>query len=118
MTGRASNRFHDQDEQSADIVQLRALHVGMDLAVAASLWLERFGLGPRLPLTKQGERFTINESARHAILDRLLALNNQRYEEEVRAGLREKKAKGKGFGSRSRKNAAKIETSFSQSGFF
>src|SRR5262245_29602489 len=37
--------------------------------------------------TKQGERFTIRPDARAEILARLLALNHQRYVEEVAAGL-------------------------------
>ena len=46
--------------------------------------------------TQQGLRFTISEPARREVLARLLELNHQRYEEEVRAGLHEKgKAKGK-----------------------
>jgi hypothetical protein len=45
--------------------------------------------------TKQGERYTLSESARGTVLGGLLALNHQRYEEEVKAGLHEKKAKGK-----------------------
>ena len=41
--------------------------------------------------TNQGERYTISETARRTVLDRLLALNHQRYEEEVKAGLHNKK---------------------------
>jgi hypothetical protein len=37
--------------------------------------------------------FTISASARRKVLSRLLQLNNERYEEEVRAGLHEKKGK-------------------------
>lgn len=36
--------------------------------------------------TKQGERYTLSESARRTVLDRLLALNHQRYAEEVVRG--------------------------------
>jgi hypothetical protein len=43
--------------------------------------------------TKQGVRFTLSEPARRTVLDRLLALNHQRYEEEVKAGLHDKGAK-------------------------
>ena len=46
--------------------------------------------------TKQGERYTLSEPARRTVLDRLLALNHQRYAEEVKAGLHDKGAnKGK-----------------------
>ena len=36
-------------------------------------------------------RFTLSESARREVLSRLLELNHRRYEEEVAAGLHEKK---------------------------
>lgn len=86
------NRFHDQGEQSEDIARLRALHVEMDQAVAAAYGWSDLDLGHGFHATKQGERYTLSEPARRTVLDRLLALNHQRYEEEVRAGLHEKKA--------------------------
>ncbi|HBC43120.1 MAG TPA: hypothetical protein DCZ88_14855, partial [Pseudanabaena sp.] len=45
--------------------------------------------------TKQGLRFTISETARRDILDRLLALNHARYAEEVKAGVGKEKGKRK-----------------------
>jgi hypothetical protein len=45
--------------------------------------------------TKQGLRFTINDTARREILDRLLALNHDRYAEEVANGLHDVKNKSK-----------------------
>lgn len=42
--------------------------------------------------TKQGTRYTISETARREVLDRLLELNHQRYAEEVAEGLHDKKA--------------------------
>lgn len=86
------NRFHDRGEQSADIAQLRALHVEMDQAVAAAYGWSDLDLGHGFHATKQGERYTLSEPARRTVLDRLLALNHQRYAEEVKAGLHEKKA--------------------------
>jgi hypothetical protein len=88
------NRFHDRDEQSADIARLRALHVEMDQAVAAAYGWSDLDLGHGFHATKQGERYTLSEPARRTVLDRLLALNHQRYEEELKAGLHEKKTKG------------------------
>jgi hypothetical protein len=35
--------------------------------------------------TKQGVRFNVSEAARRELLDRLLALNHQRHQEEVEA---------------------------------
>jgi hypothetical protein len=48
-------------------------------------------LGHHFHETNQGERYTLSETARPTMLDRLKALNHQRYEEEVKAGLHEKK---------------------------
>jgi MmeI, target recognition domain len=87
------NRFHDPEDTSEDIARLRALHVEMDQAVAAAYGWSDLDLGHGFHETKQGVRYTISESARRTVLDRLLALNHQRYEEEVRAGLHDKKAK-------------------------
>ena len=95
---KAYNRFHDRGEQSADIARLRALHVEMDQAVAAAYGWSDLDLGHGFHATKQGERFTLSEPARRTVLDRLLALNHQRYAEEVAAGLHEKggkKSKGR-----------------------
>jgi hypothetical protein len=87
------SRIHDRGEQSADIARLRALHEEMDQAVAAAYGWSDLDLGHGFHTTKQGERYTLSESARSEVLDRLLALNHQRYEEEVNAGLHDKKSK-------------------------
>lgn len=94
------NHLHDRGEQSADIAWLRALHVEMDPAVAAAYGWSDLDLGHSFHATKQSERFTISESARRTVLDRLLALNHQRYAEEVKAGLHDKGSKKKGKGKR------------------
>ncbi|WP_205704004.1 type IIL restriction-modification enzyme MmeI [Candidatus Chloroploca sp. Khr17] len=91
------NRFHSPDEQSADIAELRRLHVAMDNAVAAAYGWEDLDLGHGFHETKQGLRYTISEAARRVVLDRLLALNHQRYKEEVEAGLHDR---GSGAGGR------------------
>jgi hypothetical protein len=88
------NRFHDRGEQSVDIARLRALHVEMDQAVAAAYGWSDLDLGHGFHATKQGERYTLSEPARRTVLDRLLALNHQRYEEELKAGLHDKKKAG------------------------
>lgn len=94
-------RFHDRGEASADIARLRALHVELDQAVAAAYGWRDLDLGHDFHPTKQGERYTLSETARRTVLDRLLALNHRRYEEEVKAGLHDKKKAG------SRKQKAK-----------
>lgn len=90
------NRFHNPDETATDIQQLRELHVEMDNAVAAAYGWQDLELGHDFHETKQGLRFTISETARREVLDRLLELNHQRYAEEVAQGLHDKgKKKGK-----------------------
>jgi hypothetical protein len=85
------NRFHDPDETSADIQKLRQLHVEMDQAVAAAYGWTDLDLDHGFHQTKQGLRYTISEPARREVLGRLLKLNHERYAEEVRQGLHEKK---------------------------
>jgi hypothetical protein len=76
------NRFHTPSERSADIVQLRALHVEMDEVVAAAYGWRDLDLDHGFREDKQGIRYTISESTRRKVLDRLLALNHQRHAEE------------------------------------
>jgi len=85
------NRVHDPDETSADIQRLRDLHVEMDQAVAAAYGWTDLNLDHGFQETKQGLRFTLSESARREVLQRLLKLNHERYAEEVRQGLHGKK---------------------------
>jgi methylase of polypeptide subunit release factors len=79
------NRFHSPHEVSHDIATLRALHVEMDHAVAAAYGWTDLDLGHGLRETKQGIRHTISEAARREVLDRLLALNHERYSQEQAA---------------------------------
>ena len=65
----------------------------MDNAVASTYGWDDLDLGHGFHETRQGLRFTISQEARWEVLDRLLALNHERYAEEVRQGLREKKGK-------------------------
>ena len=85
------NRFHNPNETSADIQKLRQLHVEMDNAVAAAYGWTDLDLGHGFHETKQGVRYTISEPARREVLARLLKLNHERYAEEVKQGLHEKK---------------------------
>lgn len=87
------NRFHNRREQSEDIARVRALHKEMDQAVAAAYGWSDLDLGHGFHPTKQGERYTLSETARRTVLDRLLALNHERYDVELKAGLHEKRAK-------------------------
>ena len=79
------NRFHSPHEVSHDIATLRALHVEMDHAVAGAYGWTDLDLGHGFHQTKQGIRYTISEAVRRAVLDRLLALNHERYAAEQSA---------------------------------
>ena len=90
------NRFHDSDKISADIQKLRDLHVEMDKAVAIAYGWNDVDLGHGFHETKQGIRYTISEPACREVLQRLLKLNHERYAEEVKQGLYDKKKRASG----------------------
>jgi hypothetical protein len=77
------NRFHDRREKAQDIERLRAMQVDLDTAVAQAYSWTDLALGHDFLEMRQGLRFTISESARREVLDRLLELNHTRYKEEV-----------------------------------
>ncbi len=104
---RTYNRFHDPDESSADIETLRDLQVEMDKAVAAAYGWDDLKLGHGFHETKQGIRFTISEPARREVLQRLLKLNHERYAEEVKQGLHDKKKRRTKKSARKNKSAKK-----------
>ena len=101
------NRFHDPYEYSADIVKLRELHKEMDEAVAHAYGWDDLELEHGFYEMKLGPCYTISEAARREVLDRLLLLNHERHEEEVKAGVFEAKgAKGKGAKAKKGKSVA------------
>lgn len=104
------NRFHAPDEDAADIQKLRDLHVEMDKAVAAAYGWNDLDLSHGFNETKQGVRFTISEAARREVLQRLLKLNHERYAEEVKQGLHDKK-KASAKKSKAKKAPAKPRAS-------
>jgi hypothetical protein len=81
----------------------------MDNAVAAAYGWSDLDLGHDFHETKQGIRFTINESARREVLARLLKLNHERYAEEVAQGLHDKKGKPKSAGRKGKKASSSDE---------
>jgi hypothetical protein len=85
------NLFHDPDGGNADINELKRLHADLDNAVAAAYDWTDLDLGHGFHETKLGVRYTISEPARREVLARLLKLNHERYAEEVKQGLHEKK---------------------------
>lgn len=78
-------RFNHLDEKAEDILRLRILRKKMDEAVALSYGWQDLNLGHDFHQIKQGARFTISETARREVLDRLLALNHLRQSEEETA---------------------------------
>jgi hypothetical protein len=101
------NRFHDADETATDIQKLRDLHFETDQAVVTAYGWNDLNLGHGFHENKQGLRFTISETARREVLARLLKLNHERYAEEVRLGLHDKKGRNRKAGGR-RKSKSSI----------
>jgi hypothetical protein len=87
------NKFNSPNDQDESIIELRRLHLMMDEKVAVAYDWGDINLGHNFHKTKQGIRFTISEDARREVLQRLLKLNHERYEEEVAKGLHDKKEK-------------------------
>lgn len=101
---RPTTPFHDPDETSPDIQQLRALHAAMDRAVLDAYgWADipttcQFLLdyeddddeadtGDRKRQKKKPWRYRWPDDIRDEVLARLLALNAERHAEEVRLGI-------------------------------
>ena len=95
------NKFHNPDETASNIVELRKLHHQLDTAVAAAYGWADLAANNGVTLrhdfhdTKLGVRWTLHPEVRRDILDRLLALNHQRYAEEAVAGLHNTKGRKK-----------------------
>ena len=100
------NRFHNPAETSPEIHKLRELHADMDRAVLDAYgwsdiptacdfipdYFETDDDGNEVP---KSLRYRWPDEVRDEVLARLLALNQQRYDEEVRLGLHSKpKSKG------------------------
>ncbi|WP_457593107.1 Eco57I restriction-modification methylase domain-containing protein [Hydrogenimonas sp.] len=100
------NLFHDPAVRDHDIEELRRLHVEMDETVKEAYGWTHLDLGhdfhevPYLPENDR-VRFTVSEPARLEILKLLLDLNEERHEQEVEAGLWDKKS---GKGKKSKKS--------------
>jgi very-short-patch-repair endonuclease len=77
------------------ISELRSLQIEMDNIVAVAYGWSDLDLGHGFHETPQGVRFTISEPARREVLNRLLQLNHERYEEDVKAGMHDKKKTSK-----------------------
>jgi hypothetical protein len=84
------NEFHDPKLNIIEITEIRKLHRELDITVSSSYNWDDLNLDHGFHETPQGVRFTISEEARREVLARLLKLNHERYEEELKAGLHEK----------------------------
>jgi hypothetical protein len=104
------DRFHEPTDSVCQAV--RELQCKLDDAVAAAYGWTDFDLCHGFHQTKQGLRYTISEPARREVLARLLKLNHERYAEEVRQGLHEKKK------SRASKSKTKKAPSASEPSLF
>ena len=89
------NTFHEQADRRDEMLLFRSLHVDMDYAVADAYGWTDLDLGHGFHETKQGIRYTVSEAARREILDRLLALNHERYAAEQAAPAAHPKPKAK-----------------------
>jgi hypothetical protein len=109
--------IHSEPVRDEDIVRLREIHIEIDQAVREAYALDeerepailtyetrvastelpswrQMELGHGFHQTPQGVRFTISPQAREDVLDKLLALNHYRYQQEVQQGLHSKKGRG------------------------
>lgn len=85
------NRVHDRTENSERAAGLRSLQVSLDAAVVTAYGWADLDLAHGFCQTKQGSRFTISDKARRELLERLLQLNHERYADEARRGLHDRK---------------------------
>lgn len=76
------DQVHDSTNTDAEIVAVRKLIVELDYFVTAAYGWEDLDLDHDSYQSKRGTRYTISDSARREVLDRLLALNHQRYAQE------------------------------------
>src|SRR5438552_484058 len=81
------NRVHDPNERASDIAELRRIHIEIDHSIAKAYDWADLALDHDFYETLQGTRYTVGPVARQEILDRLLQLNFDRYDEEVANGL-------------------------------
>jgi hypothetical protein len=92
---RTYNRVHNPEERASDVIQLRRLHLELDRSVADAYGWRDLDLEHQFYETPQGFRYTLGPEMRTEVLDRLLELNQERYTEEVAAGLHGSKGGGK-----------------------
>jgi len=84
------NTFHDPNEKDQGIQGLRRMHAEMDNSIAVAYGWDDLNLNHNFYATRQGVRYTISEYARNEVIQRLLKLNYEQYE-EGRKGLQSNK---------------------------
>ena len=77
------NRINDPNEKLNEIIDLRHLHAELDRTVINAYGWNDLDLSHGFHNTKHGIRYTTSETTRRKVLDRLLALNHRRAEEEA-----------------------------------
>ena len=104
------NRFHDPDEQSKGILKLRELHAEMDRAVLDAYGWDDIPVECEFIVDYEVEegktipwKYRWSDEVQDEVFVRLLELNQERYEEEVAAGMHSKKVVRK---KKSKKKAA------------
>ncbi len=111
------NRFHDPNNHEPQIVKLRELHTAMDRAVLDAYgWTDistdcEFLLDYEIDeetwgTKKKPYRYRWPEAVHDEVLSRLLDLNQKRYQEEVAAGLHDKKGKKRSAPKKAKPKAA------------
>jgi hypothetical protein len=94
------NRVHTRAEAEPGVLSLRELHSKLDDAVLTAYGWSDVNLDHDFRDTEEGLRFTISESARVELLDRLLELNHVRHAEEVANGAASATGRRKANGGR------------------
>jgi hypothetical protein len=100
------NRFHDPDERTPEVAELRELHAAMDSAVLDAYgWSDipidcTFLLDYEIDEEDWGDkkkpyRYRWPDNVRDEVLARLLELNAERANEEARSGAAARKKQGK-----------------------
>lgn len=84
---RLYNEYHHPSSQYREIVKLRTLQQEIDQAIAIAYGWNDLTILLKHRQTKQGTRFTLSAPIAEQVLERLTALNQQRYAAEVAQGL-------------------------------
>jgi hypothetical protein len=88
-------RYCDPTDKGDEVTTWRDLQIRMDHMVLHAYDWSDVNLSHGFYASRLGFHFTISEAARREVLQRLLKLNHERYAEEVRQGLHDKKKSAK-----------------------